>query len=215
MKIGGGVNGAIGGGKTGGDAGLQLPLSNKQNNGQGSPGLGNILNFATSALNSGGGQGVQFGSKEALARNGSNGSSQSTGNESSITQLLNAILELLKGGEANSDKTGSGSSGAGSSGAGNGTSGAQETAGSGDIMTQLMEMIKKMLGQPSEGANASGQGGSGGSGGATQGGKGAEDEQGSSGLAAKLGGALQMLGLGAILSALSGGTGAQGGGESK
>lgn len=207
MKIGGGLNGTSGSGQTGGGDNLISELTSRATgqNGSGSGSLGNILNFGTSALNGSGGQGVQFGSKEALTQTSEGGNSQSTGNESTITQLLNAILELLKGSEANNEKSGSGS--------GNGSSGSQEASGSGDIMTQLMEMIKKMLGQSSEGANATGQNGSSSS---PESGNGSQDQtQDSNGLAAKLGGALQMLGLGAILSALSGGAGAQGGGESK
>lgn len=206
MKIGGGLNGTSGSGQAGGGDNFISELASKTGGQNGSGGLGNILNFGTSTLSGNGGQGVQFGSKEALAQTSEGGNSQSADNESTITQLLNAILELLKGSEANSGKNGSGS--------GNGSSGTQDASGSGDIMTQLMEMIKKMLGQSSEGANGSGQSGSSSS--SPQNGNGSQDQtQDSSGLAAKLGGALQMLGLGAILSALSGGTGAQGGGESK
>jgi len=211
MKIGGGLNGASGGGKTG-EMDLTTNLVGKgKQNGPEAGNLGNVLSFGTSALNGSGGQGVQFGDSKALAQTGESGKSQSGSSENTITQLLNAILELLKGSEANKEKNGSGS------GTGNGSSGTQDASGSGDIMTQLMEMIKKMLGQSSEGSNASGQNGSPSSSqsGSSQSGNGSDQTQDSSGLAAKLGGALQMLGMGAILSALSGGAGAQGGGESK
>ncbi|MBV4368613.1 hypothetical protein [Erwinia phyllosphaerae] len=202
MKIGGGLSGAFGGGAAGGaeDAGTGAAklLSGESN----AKTAGNVLNFGSSSSN---GTGVEFGSKDALTET-SNG--QSTSSESSITQLLNAIMELLKNSGANSDKSGSGS------GTGNGSSGTQDASGSSDIMTQLMDMIKKMLGQSSEGTSSADQGNTSSSSG--QSGNGSQEQsQDSSGLAGKLGGALQMLGLGAILSAISGGSGSQGSGESK
>lgn len=235
MKIGGGANGALGGGldnigskftdvgkKVDGDSNN----SGKTNSGNGSSGA---LNFGSSALGKIIDHGVQFGSqggnKPSQVSDASSGSEggQGVGGENStmnsITQLLNAIVQLLKGqqGGEEGSKTGTDAG----NGSGTGSGGTQE-AGSGDILTQLMDMIKKMLGQQSsdgsEGSSdAASQSGSGSSSpAAAQSSNGSQEAgQDGSGMAGKLGSALQMLGLGALLSALQngGGTGAQGGSE--
>lgn len=286
MKIGGGLGGALGGGKSGGADMPGPDLSGKgrqdigpngaRNNGSDSNGggiMGNALNFGSSALSkvTSPSDSVQFGnqnktsgsdmlSNKSQSGEGASGSQNSVLN--SLTQLLSAIVQLLKGQSAEGSEKG-GKEGANASGNGNAT---QDASGKGDMMTQLMEMIKKMLGISDDGkstgdaATKQSAGGNGSAGGAqdasggdmmtqlmemikkmlgisdggkstgqsAEGGTGAgganaspsqgtakEGTQESGGLAGKLGSALQMLGLGAILSALQGGgaASAQGGSE--
>lgn len=177
------------------------------------------------------GQGVNFGTQggngtanSALAiplKNSQSGQEVSEDQDSTnaITQLLNAIIQLLQG-QGKTDDSGKTASEAsdGSNASANGPTATQNEQGSSDMLTQLMDMIKKLLGQSSEGSDSAGQSANGGSAAApasAQSSNGTQDSGSeSNGIAGKLGAALQMLGLGAILSALQGsGASAQGSGD--
>ncbi|WLS77837.1 hypothetical protein Q3V30_15370 [Erwinia pyri] len=275
MKIGGGANGALGGGLEG--IGSKFTDVAKKFDGESSPagknGSNGALNFGSSALSKIADHGIEFGNQggsplslKEKSSSGSEGGQGVSGEQNStlnsITQLLNAIVQLLKskGGEEGGKTGTDAASGSGNSNTqeasgngdmltqlmemikkmlgqtdgtdkgdaaakengsenGSGTSGSEGTAGSGDIMTQIMDMIKKLLGQSAEGSDsASGSGTGSGSGSGTPAAQSSsgEGQNGQDGLVGKLGSALQMLGLGAILSAIqgSGGAGAQGGSES-
>ncbi|WP_034913266.1 MULTISPECIES: hypothetical protein [Erwinia] len=275
MKIGGG-NGGMFSGKTGGDMpGPDVSGKGRQDIGpngarnNGSQGGGSIggkaLDYGSNMLSqtTGKSDGLSFGTQpgsnlfSAKSSKGSEGSQGADGQAdnnvmSNITQLLNAIVQLLKGQSQGGEKAGNGESNAPTEGSK--TEGSNGTQGSGDIMTQLMEMIKKMLGQEGEGSktgeatseqqpssestqNASGgdtltqlmdmikkllgqstEGGestgkSGGEGSTPAAAQNTNDNQ-EGGVTGKLGTALQMLGLGTLLSALQGGAGGAQGGES-
>ncbi|MFU9136270.1 hypothetical protein [Erwinia tasmaniensis] len=177
------------------------------------------------------GQGVNFGAQgssgtanSALAvplKNSQSGPQVSGDQDSTnaITQLLNALIQLLQGQGKTGDSGKSASEASdGSNASANGPTATQNEQGSSDMLTQLMDMIKKMLGQSSEGSDSAGQSANGDSAAApasAQSSNGTEDSGSeSNGIAGKLGAALQMLGLGAILSALQGsGASAQGSGD--